>query len=270
MVNVEFLREIVSIIQKGLGSDETFGAIFDLLEKSVPFDSATLYLYHQKADRLEIIHQKGEEIVDLAQEIPFDRGNGISSWVSKQKKPIILQSLVKSRSGKEHRFSSFVSMPLWVGDKLVGVLNIGHQEPDVYKRIEISDYEIISSQISIILDKIILQKQLREHNILLKEALSKLKRAQKQLIEKERLAAIGEVVITVNHEINNPLTSIIGLAEILELAFQTGKHEKVREGLRGILKEANRIRKVTHKLAEISSSESKKYVGKLRMIELTG
>ena len=161
-------------------------------------------------------------------------------------------------------------MPLWVGDKLVGVLNIGHQEPDAYKRIEISDYEIVSSQISIILDKIILQKQLREHNRLLKEALNKLKRAQKQLIEKERLAAIGEVVITVNHEINNPLTSIIGLAEILELAFQTGKHEKVREGLRGILKEANRIRKVTHKLAEISSSESKKYVGKLRMIELTG
>lgn len=269
MVKIKFLREIVSIIQKGLGSDETFGAIFDLLEKTVPFDSATLYLYHQKTERLEIIHQKGKDIVNLAQEIPFDRGNGITSWVSKQKKPVILQSLARSRSGKEHRFSSFVSMPLWFGEKLVGVLNIGHQEPDVYKKVEISDYEILSSQISIILEKILLQKQLKEQNRLLKDALIKLKNTQKQLIEKERLAAIGEIVITVNHEINNPLTSIIGLAEILELAFQTGKQDKVRQGLRSILKEANRIRRVTHKLAEISSSESKEYVGKLRMIELS-
>jgi len=269
MVKIKLLREIVSIIQKGLGSDETFDAIFDLLDTTVPFDSATLYLYHQKTKRLEIIHQKGEDIVNLAQEIPFDRANGITSWVSKQKKPIILQSLAKSRSGKEHRFSSFVSMPLWAGEKLVGVLNIGHQEPDVYKRVEISDFEIVSSQISIILEKILLQKQIKEQNRLLREALIKLKNTQKQLIEKERLAAIGEIVITVNHEINNPLTSIIGLAEILELAFQTGKQEKVREGLRSILKEAGRIQRVTHKLAKISSSESKEYVGKLRMIELS-
>ncbi len=268
MVKTKLLSEIAGIIQKGLGSDKTFEAIFDLLEKIVPFDSATLYLYQQKNNRLEIIHQKGKDVVELAQEVPFDRGNGISSWVTKQKKPVILQSLIKSRPGKEHRFSSFVSMPLWVGEKLVGVLNIGHQKPDVYKRVDISEYEIVSSQISIILEKILLQKQLQNQNELLKDALNKLQNAQKQLVEKERLAAIGEIVITVNHEINNPLTSIIGLSEILELAFQTGKHEKVREGLRGILKEAYRIQKVTHKLAEISSSKSKEYIGKLRMTEI--
>jgi len=212
MVNIKFLRDIVDIIQKGLDLEETFDAVFDLLDKTVPFDSATLYLYHKKLDQLEVVHQKGDEVVDLVGEIPFDRGRGISGWVSKQKKPVILPSLTRARPGKERRFSSFVSMPLWVGEKLVGVLNMGHKEPGVYKRIEIDDYKILSSQISIVLEKILLKRQLQQQNKLLKKTLNELKEAQQKLIEKERLAAIGEIVVTVNHEITNPLPSIIGLA----------------------------------------------------------
>ena len=146
MVNIKFLRDFVDIIQKGLDLEETFDAVFDLLDKTVPFDSATLYLYHKETNQLEMVHQKGDKIVDLIGEIPFDRGRGISGWVSKQKKPVILPSLTRARPGKERRFSSFVSLPLWVGEKLVGVLNMGHKEPDVYKRIEIEDYKILSSQ----------------------------------------------------------------------------------------------------------------------------
>src|SRR3990172_1184114 len=43
-----------------------------------------------------------------------------------------------------------------------------------------------------------------------------LKRAQERLIKTERLAAIGEVSLAIHHEINNPLTSVMGYAEILQ------------------------------------------------------
>ncbi|MDY6838040.1 MAG: histidine kinase dimerization/phospho-acceptor domain-containing protein [Thermodesulfobacteriota bacterium] len=264
MVRTDFLREVANILQKGLGTEDTFDAVFDLLEKTVPFDSATLYLYRHENNRLEVIHQKGEDIVELAGEISFDRGRGISSWVSKQKKPVIFQSLATARPGKERRFSSFVSMPLWGSEELLGVLNLGHQRPDVYKDVENEDYAVVSTQISIVLEKMLLQRQLQEKNRLLKETLEELRDAQKKLIEKERLAAIGEVVVTVNHEINNPLTSIIALAEILEAEDQ----EKVRETLEIILREARRIQSVTHKLARISSSQTEEYFGSTRMTKL--
>jgi signal transduction histidine kinase len=265
---IEFLSEIVSILQKGLGTDETYEAIFDLLDKSVPFDSGTLYLYNHNENKLEVIHQKGSYIVELAEEIHFERGDGLSSWVSKQKKPVIIESLTKARPGKEGRFNSFVSMPLWSGEALIGVLNLGHQEPNMFKLEDQGDFGIVATQITLVLDKILLQKKLIEHNLILQKALIDLEQTQQKLIEKERLAAIGEIIVAVNHEINNPLSYIIGMSEILELTIQTADPQQIREGMRAILSQAKRIQKITQRLLEIDSSESQEYVGGTRMTKL--
>jgi len=53
-----------------------------------------------------------------------------------------------------------------------------------------------------IVEKINLRSQLEQKNKELTEAMEKLSSAQKSLIEKEKLATIGEVAVTVNHEIN--------------------------------------------------------------------
>ncbi len=268
-VKTQFLDEIVTILQKGMESKDTFDAVFKLLKQTIDFTSATLFIYIDYKDELRVIHQHGENIADLATEIPFDRGMGISSWVSKQMEPVILESLVKSRPGKERRFNSFVSIPLRIGEKLIGVMNMGHEEPGFYKIIEKDDYKTVGTQLSMIVEKMQLRNQLEKKNKLLTETLDELKATQNILIEKERLAAIGEIVVTINHEINNPLTSIIGLAEILEIAFQTGNSRKVSDGLKGILKQAKRIQKVTEQLNNISSSKVNNYVGDTKMISLS-
>ncbi len=266
--NTHFLNEIVTILQKGLDSKETFEAIFNLVKRTVAFDSATLFLYNTERDKLEVIYRQGQEIVDLASDIGFERGNGISSWISKQKKPIILQSLEKARPGMDQRFSSFVAMPLWTAQNLIGVFNIGHHQANYYKREDIGNFEVVASQLSMIVEKMQLQKALAAKNSQLEQTIQKLKETQAKLIEKERLATIGQVAVTVNHEINNPLTSIIGIAEILEIAFEAGDADKVKKGLHGILKEAKRIQKVTQKLAKVSSAKSTVYLDSSKMIDI--
>ena len=264
-VQTEFLNEIVTILQQGLKSSDTFQAVFKLLEKTIPFTSATLFLFNEKKNKLDVMHHQGDYIADLASDIKFERGMGISSYISRQKEPIVLESLDKSRPGKDKRFSSYLSIPLWVGEKLIGVLNMGHNNAGYYNIFEKEDYKIVGTQISMIVEKINLRTQLEKE---LTEALGKLSNTQKVLIEKEKLATNGEIAVTVNHEINNPLTSIIGMAEILEIAYNAGNSTKVLEGLKGILKQARKIQRVVEKLNKVKKVKSVNYHGETDMLEI--
>jgi signal transduction histidine kinase len=56
----------------------------------------------------------------------------------------------------------------------------------------------------------------------LKATLDRLKSTQAQLLQAEKLSAIGQLVAGVAHELNNPLTSVIGYAQLLEEEFRSG------------------------------------------------
>lgn len=79
-----------------------------------------------------------------------------------------------------------------------------------------------------------------------------LKNVQEELIQSKRLAAIGEVVASVNHEINNPLMIISGNAQFLEMIMENYPIE-MKERVRTILEETERISRVTRKLREIKN-----------------
>jgi len=79
-----------------------------------------------------------------------------------------------------------------------------------------------------------------------------LKTAQDELVKSRRLAAIGEVVASVNHEINNPLMIISGNAQFLEMSMKDYP-EETKERIQTILEETERISRVTKKLREIKN-----------------
>jgi signal transduction histidine kinase len=70
---------------------------------------------------------------------------------------------------------------------------------------------------------------------------------QTQVIQQERLAAVGQLVSGVAHEINNPLQAILGFAELLQM--QSDVPENVKSDLRLIQKESTRACNIIRNLA---------------------
>ncbi len=93
------------------------------------------------------------------------------------------------------------------------------------------------------------------------------KHLREMLLQAERLGAIGQVVITVRHEINNPLTTVIGNIELLLERYE-GKDRELTNRLETVLNNAIRIAEIVKQLQSIRKDRVVEYRNGMKMTDL--
>ena len=91
--------------------------------------------------------------------------------------------------------------------------------------------------------------------------------AEQDLVRAERLAAIGEMTVTLHHEINNPLMAAFADVELL-LLEDNSPIEQRRQGLENIREALRRIRDIVQRVGGLREVKSKDYLRGIRMLDL--
>jgi len=92
------------------------------------------------------------------------------------------------------------------------------------------------------------------------------RRAEDELSKSRWLTGIGEATLALQHEINNPLSALLGNAELMRMDL-ADKGQR-NELLDVIYEQALRIAEVVRRLRRLKNPESVDYVGGSRMINL--
>jgi signal transduction histidine kinase len=153
--------------------------------------------------------------------------------------------------GGDSPFHSF-TLPLRLGKSILGAV-IGIQEGDRSPLQEDLFLEALSAAISL---NVLAETGGGEAGL------------SKEAINRERLAAILETAVTVNHEINNPLTAILGNVQLLLLKSEELDNE-LEAKLKTIEQSAMKIRDVTQKLMRLTTPKSTSYNDGTKMIDLS-
>jgi len=94
----------------------------------------------------------------------------------------------------------------------------------------------------------------------------RLERAQEELRGRERMAIVAELAGAAAHELNQPLTSVIGYAELLRR--RVDQDPQLSNAAAVIIRESERMAEIVRKVGKITKYETKTYVGGAKILDL--
>src|SRR5512139_1141738 len=110
---------------------------------------------------------------------------------------------------------SFIGVPLVISEETIGFLNASDSQPDIFDRKHLLMLESLAHHASVAIQNARLLGEL-------KNALEKEQGMRDQLVQADKLAALGKMVSVIAHEINNPIQTVKNTFYLLEDQVQPG------------------------------------------------
>ena len=150
---------------------------------------------------------------------------------------------------------------LWSEEKIIGLLGTNNRAAREFTASDESVMIAVGRQLATTVHKIQLYHET-------KRAYEDLRRTQEQLLQSEKMSAIGQLVSGVAHELNNPLTAIMGYTQLLE---SEKTEAPIQEFVQKLHKQAYRAQKIVQNLLSFARQQKphRNYVDLRNVMEET-
>ena len=133
---------------------------------------------------------------------------------------------------------SWIWVLLWSKDIPIGIMGISSREARIFSSNDENMLVAVGRQLATTIEKVRLYEETCR-------AYEDLRKTQEQLLQSEKMSAVGQLIAGVAHELNNPLTAILGYAQLLE---SEGLDERATDFVRKLFKQAQRTHRVVQNL----------------------
>jgi signal transduction histidine kinase len=252
------ILEFSALINSSLKIESVLNNAMECAEEFIYAEASSIYELDDENKELFVRLARGEK-KDPIKNIRLKLGEGVAGWVVQSGQPIVVHDVSKEKkfSDKYDKLTGFktkslICVPLILRGTTIGaiqVLNKKNEEP--FSNADLEILTSMSQQIVVAMENAKLYQRLEKKFELTAQ---ELKSTQEALIRSERLAAMGNLVNGVAHEIRNPITVIGGFIKRIKNLKKNDNDVQKYSDI--ILSETARLERLVKKVRELSEVQS--------------
>ncbi|HEU4743913.1 MAG TPA: GAF domain-containing protein [Anaerolineales bacterium] len=265
--NLGLIHEVVQQVIGLTDASEVAEITSDLLARYFEYELCSVFIADEKGD-LTIAGFGGtsQNVVKRAMKsFEYPLSGGITGHVFETGEGLVVNDVLQDsryRSIKGWQAGSEMCVAIRDGDNMLGIIDVESSSRNAFTHNDFIALESLAGILASVITSAdqyqrlqVTISQLRSIQVELRARMEAQRSAENRLVQAAKLAAVGEMAAAIAHELNNPLTSVTGFAELA--LSDLPQESETRKDLEIVMREATRARDVVRRLLDFArQSES--------------